>query len=284
MAGRNGMRSKPPGIKSMSRAQKTKIASKSGKGSLSAKDKKTLRNANIRESVPTKVGGVKPKSVPTKVGGVKPKSVPAKSYVGSGGAKPPVVSKGGALAKGGSKLPVKTQTRRGVKNMGNAHVVPKKGISGTFAKGVSKASRVSGVGAVVAGVTALAVGAASDKNIYGDRLTKTKTTQMPLPKSKPGLSAKANAKMESATKPKKKAKKTAPTTTPKVSLPQKSVATSGYEPQKSAATSRTKTRLESGYKNPTKAPAGTPVPTKSNGKPFSKNTQKSLTWLQNGDW
>ena len=301
MVGRNSRRA-PANAKNMT-VDKVRAmeASKSGKGTVSAKDKKTLRNASIRESKP-----VTPKNkvnTQTKTAPVKKNPSNVSTKVQS--KKLPATTKGRAVTK--------TSPKRGVKNMGNAKVVPKKAL--TAAKNVAKSTPFVAVGAGVIGASMertshlTSTGKLStpmdrfgDKAIYGDRLTKTKTTQMPLPKSKPGLSTKANEKAVKAIKPKAgsmagkvvkpkagsmagkvvKPKVTAPakksTVTPKkaVTAPEKPV-TASYKPQGSKGTQMTKKRMDSGYKNPAKAPKpSAPKP--------KKPVNNTVGWLMDGDW
>ena len=248
----------------------------------------------VSTSMKVKPKGSVPKSLPktqTKTTPVKKNPSNVSTKVQS--KKLPATTKGRAVTK--------TSPTRGVKNMGKANVVLKKAL--TAAKNAAKSTPFVAVGAGVIGASMertshlASTGKLStpmdrfgDKAIYGDRLTKTKTTQMPLPKSKPGLSTKANEKAVKAIKPKAgsmsgkvvKPKVTAPakksTVTPKkaVKAPKKPVTTS-YKPQNSKGTQMTKKRMDSGYKNPAKAPKpSTPKP--------KKPVNNTVNWLMDGDW
>lgn len=273
----NSRRRPPSNAKKMT-VDKAKVmeASKSGKGTVSAKDKKTLRNASIRESVPT--GKKKGTSVSTKGG--KP----------SGGKVSTKVKDKKLPAKQSGRNVAKTAPKRTVKNMGKASVVPKKTL-GT-AKNVAK---LGGITAVAVGTIGASMERTShlatngklynpmdkfgDKAIYGDRLTKKKTTQMPLPKSKPLYSGKPTVKAPQ--KPVKKTSKVAPKVTTKpakkpVSKPVTSpkTATSGW---KSQTAPKTKARLAKG--NPTQArPKPTPI------KPKKSKLPSSAQFIQDSPW
>ena len=279
----SGRRRPPANAKKMT-VDKAKVmeASKGGKGNVSAKDKKTLRNANVAESKPVNNKYNQPKTPPAKKN---PSNVSTK------------VKDKKLPAKASNRSVVKTASRRTVKDMGKAAVVPKKAIG--VAKQAAKSTPLVAVGAGVisasmertsqlasTGKLSNPMDRFGDKALYGDRLTKKVTKQLPLPKSKPLLSN-AGATLTPGTTPTKRptvktvdlTKKQSGVTATTPAKKQKTI-TSGYTPQYAKSG---KQMGKSTYNVKPPAPSK-PSPKKSNGKSFSANTQKSLDWLMEADW
>ncbi len=208
----------------------------------------------------------------------------------------PTTTSGGKPS--GSKLPVKKTSAVGkakslpsknvrgrnktVKNMGRVKPVSPKQLAKT-ASTAKKLSKATGIGALAVGATMLAVEAASDKNLYGNRLNRTETRKMTPPKSKPMLSEKGNKKAVKAINPKAGSKagtvvKKTPAKTPKVTTPKRKApaktATSNYERQVTKGTIATRKRQKTQPSVPQQKPRKTNY-----SKPKKSSVDKQVSFI-----
>lgn len=273
-------------------------ASKSGKGTLTSKEKSILRNANVREAIPTKNKYSKKASpVQQLTQKIKQNSSPVKG-------KPKSLPK----TRNGSEI-VKKNTKKAPKNMGKANVVGKKALSDVSKAAKSTPFSTAAVGMLTGymdrtssliktGNIKSPMSAFGDKALYGDRLNKKTTEKTSAP-------AKGKAKVVSRKQPKgssgavsgtvvskqqanmlskqwsgesktrkemnKPIKRKAPAEKSPVNSP-KRTATSGWKSQTAPAT---KKRLAKGNTK-VSPPKGTPVK--------KKKLPASASFIQNASW
>ena len=205
-----------------------------------------------------------------------------KGSVGGGGGKVPATRPNTSVGTA-NKMPVKARgvANRVLKNMGDAKVVAKKAISAPKAVSFAGKAASLGMGAVASAVVGnsmersshlistgkLKPSPLSSAGLYNKTTPVKKTLKTPAMKPKMGNVGLNLASEYKAQRTAPSVKKTAPTA-PKVT------ATSNWKSQTAA-------------KAPVynmKAPKATSAPAPAKKAKFSAATQKSLTWLQNGDW